>query len=70
MLTSLAYLLMSICRLIVEWCMDGRIWFLELYRCFLMPYAVMPDWLALLLVLIWSLVCFHGGVTVILLLLL
>lgn len=41
--TWLAHLLVPIWRLMVEWSMGGRIWFLGSYRCLLVPYAVMPD---------------------------
>lgn len=35
--TWLAHLLVPIWRLMVEWSMGGRMWFLGSYRCLLVP---------------------------------
>lgn len=52
--TWLAPLLVPICRLMVVLSMGGWIWALGSYKCLLVPYALMPAWLAHLLVPIWK----------------
>lgn len=52
--TWLAPLLVPICRLMVVLSMGGWIWALGSYKCLLVPYALMPAWLAHLLVPIWE----------------